>query len=66
MNTETTLVLLKPDALQRDLVGRVIARFESKGLQLIGLKMFKFSPSLVGEHYAHVADEPFLLSLNIS
>ncbi|HEY4269507.1 MAG TPA: nucleoside-diphosphate kinase [Galbitalea sp.] len=59
----TTLVLLKPDILQRDLVGRVISRFEEKGLAIIGLKMFRFSKSLVREHYAHVADKPFYAEL---
>ncbi len=56
---EKTLVLVKPDALQRGLVGEVIVRFERKGLKLIGLKMMTLDEALLREHYAHIADKPF-------
>ena len=48
---ERTLVLLKPDAVQRGLVGRILARFEAKGLKLVGLKLRRFEPELLAEHY---------------
>ncbi|MBD3397583.1 nucleoside-diphosphate kinase [Candidatus Micrarchaeota archaeon] len=56
---EKTVVLVKPDAFQRGLVGRIVARFERKGLKLIGMKMIKISPELAKEHYAHLVDKPF-------
>ncbi len=59
MNLQTTIVLLKPDALQRDLLGEVIGRFERKGLKIVGLKFIQLSDALLDEHYAHIADKPF-------
>ena len=56
---ERTLVLLKPDAVQRGLIGRIIARFEAKGLQVVGLKMRKFPVALIKEHYAEHKGKPF-------
>jgi len=56
---EQTLVLLKPDALQRDLIGEVISRLERKGLQLVGLKMMRLSDSLLNEHYSHLVGRDF-------
>lgn len=56
---ERTLVLIKPDAIQRGLVGRVIARFEEKGLKITGLKLMRLDDALLNEHYAHLADKPF-------
>ena len=53
---EQTLILLKPDCVQRRLVGRVITRFEEKGLNLIAMKMMRVTPELAKRHYAeHVA-----------
>jgi nucleoside-diphosphate kinase len=49
---ERTLVLLKPDCVQRRLMGRVIGRFEDKGLNIIALKMMRLSPDLAKVHYA--------------
>ena len=60
---QRTVVLLKPDALQRGLVGEIIHRFERKGLKLVGLKMLKVSETLLEEHYAHHKDKPFFKSL---
>lgn len=56
---QTTLVLLKPSAIQRNLVGEVISRFEKKGLQLVGLKMMALSDDLLKIHYAHLVERPF-------
>lgn len=56
---ERTLILIKPDALQRGLVGEVTTRLEKKGLKLVGNKMMNLSEELLLEHYAHIADKPF-------
>lgn len=48
---ETTLIILKPDAVQRGLMGRVIARFEDKGLQIVGAKLMRISQQLAATHY---------------
>ncbi len=60
---EKTLILLKPDALQRGLVGEITKRFENKGLKIVGLKMITVSDALVEEHYAHHKDKPFFAGL---
>ncbi len=62
-NVERTLVLLKPDSTQRGLVGRILTRFEEKGLKLIGLKMRKFPEDHLREHYAVHAERPFFDNL---
>ncbi len=49
---ERTLIILKPDAVQRQLVGRIIARFEAKGLRIAAMKMIHISRELAEEHYA--------------
>jgi nucleoside-diphosphate kinase len=59
MSLETTLILFKPDALDKRVVGQVIARFESARLRISGIKMFCFSDALLKEHYAHIAAKPF-------
>jgi nucleoside-diphosphate kinase len=56
---ERTLVLLKPDALQRDLVGEIISRLEHKGLKLVGLKLMHLSDELLNEHYSHLVGKDF-------
>ena len=56
---ERTLVLIKPDAIQRGLIGRIIARFEEKGLKLAGIKIMRLSDELLNEHYSHLLDKPF-------
>lgn len=58
-NEERSLIIIKPDAIQRSLVGEIITRFERKGLKIIGMKMMHLKDALVEEHYAHVADKPF-------
>jgi len=54
-----TLIILKPDALQRQLTGRIITRFEEKGIQIIGCKMMKISLELAQRHYAPHKGKPF-------
>lgn len=56
---EKTLVILKPCALQRALVGEVIKRFEQKGLRLAGIKMMQLTDSILEEHYSHLAGRSF-------
>jgi len=60
---QRTVVLLKPDALQRGLVGEIIHRFERKGLKILALKMMTVSDALLEEHYAHHKDKPFFATL---
>lgn len=56
---EKTLVLLKPDSLNRSLLGEIIHRFERKGLKIAGLKMMQLSDVLLEDHYGHHKDKPF-------
>lgn len=56
---EQVLVIIKPDAIQRGLMGEIISRFERKGFKIIGTKMEKMGDVLLDEHYAHIADKPF-------
>ncbi|MBP7965649.1 MAG: nucleoside-diphosphate kinase [Paludibacteraceae bacterium] len=56
---EKTLVIIKPGALQRELVGDIINRFERKGLRLTGLKMIQLNDAILAEHYSHLTDKPF-------
>jgi nucleoside-diphosphate kinase len=58
-NEEKSLIIIKPDALQRNLVGEIVSRFEKKGLKIIGLKMMSIKEALIDEHYAHIKDKPF-------
>ncbi len=60
---QQTLILLKPDAVQRRLVGEIIARFERKGLRLAGLKLVQCSRELAEKHYAVHKGKPFYESL---
>jgi nucleoside-diphosphate kinase len=56
---ETTLVLVKPDGVQRRLVGRILSRFEEKGLQVTGLKLALLPKSLLEQHYGAHRGKPF-------
>ncbi len=60
---ERTFVLLKPDCIQRRLAGRILARFEDKGLNLIAMKMLKVTPELSKQHYAEHLSKPFYPAL---
>ena len=61
--TERTLVLVKPDGVQRLLVGRILTRFEERGLKIVGLKMVQVSRDLAERHYAIHRERPFFGSL---
>jgi len=56
---ERSLIIIKPDAVQRSLVGEIITRFERKGLKIIGIKMMHLTDALIEDHYAHIKDKPF-------
>jgi nucleoside-diphosphate kinase len=59
MAIERTLVLLKPDCIQRRLCGVVLQRLETKGLKLVGMKLLRVSPELSREHYVEHVSKPF-------
>jgi len=56
---ETSLIILKPDAVQRGLMGRIISRFEDKGLQVVGAKLMRITPELAAQHYKDHVSRPF-------
>jgi len=56
---QRTLVLVKPDGVQRGLVGAIVARLERRGLKLIGLKMMRISKEVAARHYAEHQGKPF-------
>jgi nucleoside-diphosphate kinase len=56
---ETTLIILKPDAVQRGLMGKIITRFEEKGLAIVGMKMMTISQELAATHYEAHKGKPF-------
>jgi nucleoside-diphosphate kinase len=56
---ERTLLLVKPDALQRGLLGRIVSRFEDKGFKIVAMKMLHMTKELAREHYAHLVEKPF-------
>jgi nucleoside-diphosphate kinase len=56
---ETTLIFIKPDAVQRGLVGSIVSRFEAKGLRLVAAKLMMVSPDLAAKHYAEHEGKPF-------
>lgn len=59
MNTERTLVLIKPDGVKRGLVGEVISRIETKGYSIVALKLLQADRSILEEHYAEHAGKSF-------
>lgn len=60
---ERTLIIMKPDTIQRSLFGEILQRFEKKGLKIIGVKMTKISDVLIEQHYSHLTDKPFFGTL---
>lgn len=60
---ERSLVLLKPDCVQRRLVGRVVARFEDKGLNIVAMKLMKVTPELARRHYAEHVEKQWYPTL---
>ena len=59
MAMERTLIIVKPDGVQRGLVGPILTRFEGRGLKLVGLKLMQVSAELAERHYAEHAGKPF-------
>jgi nucleoside-diphosphate kinase len=56
---EKTLIIFKPDCMEKHHVGNVLDRFEKAGFSIVGCKMTRLTPKILREHYAHVADMPF-------
>ncbi len=61
--TERTLILIKPDGVQRLLVGRILARYEERGLKILGLKLLRADRALAERHYAVHRGKPFYAGL---
>ena len=61
--TERTLILIKPDGVQRLLVGRIIERYEARGLRIVGLKLVRVDRALAERHYAVHREKPFFAGL---
>ena len=61
--SERTLILVKPDGVQRGLVGEVVGRLERKGYRLVGLKLMQIDDELAGRHYAEHSEKPFYADL---
>ncbi len=59
MDLERTLVLVKPDGVQRGLIGTIISRFESTGMKIVGMKLMDVSEELASRHYAEHEGKPF-------
>jgi nucleoside-diphosphate kinase len=56
---ERTLILLKPDTIERQLIGTILHRFEQKGLKIVAMRMLQFTPELAQRHYADHVGKPF-------
>ena len=63
MAIETTLVIVKPDGVQRALVGEILSRFERKGLQVVGLKLARLEKATLEKHYGEHKAKPFFAGL---
>ena len=60
---EKTLVIFKPSAIDRRLVGKILSRIEDKGFVIAGIKMMQLDEKILKEHYSHLVDKPFFPSL---
>jgi nucleoside-diphosphate kinase len=60
---EQSLIIMKPDAIQRNLVGEIIGRFERKGVKINGIKMMTLEDAMLEAHYIHIADKPFFAGI---
>ena len=60
---QQSLIIIKPSGVERGLIGKIIDRFQQKGLIIAGLKMMRLDEGLLREHYAHLVDKPFFPSL---
>ena len=56
---QKSLVLLKPDCIQKGYIGEVLSRFEKKWLKVVAMKMIEMSDALIQDHYSHLSDKPF-------
>ena len=63
LNGERSFIMLKPDAVQRGLMGQIIARFERKGFKLIAMKFVQATPGLLKKHYSDLSKKPFFPEL---
>ncbi|MBU4246528.1 MAG: nucleoside-diphosphate kinase [Nanoarchaeota archaeon] len=63
MPIEKTLILLKPDAVQRAIAGEIVSRFEKKGLKIVGMKLINVSKELAHTHYSEHKEKPFFPGL---
>jgi len=63
MSMQRTLVLCKPDCVQRRLIGRIISRIEDKGLKIVGMKMLQVEEGLANRHYQEHTEKPFFKDL---
>lgn len=63
MSSETSLILFKPDAIEKNLTGTVLARFQEQGFKIRGIKMMRLSDEILADHYSHIADKPFFPSV---
>jgi len=63
MEFERTLVLVKPDGVQRGLVGTIVARLEATGMKIVGMQLMQVSESLARRHYAEHEGKPFYAGL---
>jgi nucleoside-diphosphate kinase len=61
--TERTLILIKPDAVQRQLIGKIVDRYEARGLRIVGMKLVQADRALAEEHYAVHREKPFFAGL---
>lgn len=59
MPQETTLILFKPDCMEKSLTGEVLKRYQDAGFRIRGMKMMRLGADVLKEHYAHIADFPF-------
>ena len=60
---EKTVVIIKPDAINRGLFGEIVHRFERKGLKIVAMKMLHLTDEVLQEHYEHLADKDFFPTL---
>jgi nucleoside-diphosphate kinase len=60
---EKTLIILKPDCMEKRLAGTVLDRFQKAGFDIVAAKLLQLTPALLAEHYAHIADKPFFPAL---
>lgn len=63
MAVERTLILVKPDGVERGLIGEIVGRFERKGLRVAALKLMRFTAEMAERHYAEHVDKPFFPEL---